>query len=160
MIRIRWIRRHRIAGTSQDRYHRALEILRAYEEDPTRLIRRAVLTDRVLADQDDLIKLTIQGERSALSKLEGDIGNWYLTPGLEALGKIIAGRPDTFGKVVLTSNFDPLIEISVRRSGGAATSIGIDTDASPDIVAPGPAMRLYHFHGLWSGQEPSTARTN
>ena len=140
-----------LAGTSQDRYHRALEILRAYEEDPTRLIRRAVLTDRVLADQDDLIKLTIQGERSALSKLEGDIGNWYLTPGLEALGKIIAGRPDTFGKVVLTSNFDPLIEISVRRSGGAATSIGIDTDASPDIVAPGPACSVIHFHGLWSG---------
>ena len=34
---------------------------------------------------------------------------WYLSPGVKALGEILARYPSTYGRVVLTTNFDPLI---------------------------------------------------
>jgi hypothetical protein len=140
-----------LSGPPTDRYHQALEVLKAYLEDPTQLIRRAVLMDRSVEDPSEIKKLITQGDLNSFYTIERDVENWHLAPGLAAFGKIIAGEPEIFGKVVLTSNFDPLIEISVRRAGGEATSIGIDSDASPDIVAPSSACRVLHFHGLWSG---------
>lgn len=139
-----------LSGPSSDRYYQALEVLNAYLEEPTRLIRRAVLMDRLVEDSAEMTSRIVQGEHSCITRFEYDVGNWHLGPGLEAIGRLIVGKPDVFGRVVLTSNFDPLIEISVRRAGGDATSIGIATDAHPDIVAPS-SCRIIHFHGFWSG---------
>jgi hypothetical protein len=140
-----------LSGSSADRYQQALEVLKANREDPTHLIRRAVLMDRLVADPTEVVDRIVQRDLNSFDSIEHDTENWHFGPGLQALGKIIAGRPEIFGKVVLTSNFDPLIEISVRCAGGLATSIGIDSDATPEIVSRSSACRVIHFHGFWSG---------
>lgn len=141
-----------LSGPSDiERYQQALEVLQAFREDPTRLIRRAVLMDRIVEDLEEEVEQVVRGDLSACDLFENDLENWHLATGLEALGKIIAGAPDVFGRVVLTSNFDPLIEISVRRAGGQAVPIRIDSDAPPDIVGSTAPCRVIHFHGFWSG---------
>jgi hypothetical protein len=51
--------------------------------------------------------------------MDSDIDAWTLSPGTESLGKIVTGYPDRFGKTALTTNFDPLIEVAIRRSSGS-----------------------------------------
>jgi hypothetical protein len=49
---------------------------------------------------------------------ESDPASWHLTPAAEALGQLLVSCPDLFGKMVITTNFDPLIGVSVARLGG------------------------------------------
>jgi hypothetical protein len=51
-------------------------------------------------------------------RLDLDGPGWALPPGIEYLGELLAHYPQRFGRSILTTNFDPLIEISIRRAGG------------------------------------------
>jgi hypothetical protein len=50
--------------------------------------------------------------------LDNDIRGWLIAPGIEAVGKLLAQYQDRFGRSILTTNFDPLIEVSIRRAEG------------------------------------------
>src|SRR6266571_3308393 len=63
-------------------------------------------------------------------QLEGNLESWRLPDGVAALGAILARLPAGFGHRVLTTNFDPLIEIAVRRAGGRAHSVSLVRDGS------------------------------
>ncbi|WP_327003765.1 SIR2 family protein [Dactylosporangium sp. NBC_01737] len=83
-------------------------------------------------------------------QLEEDRDAWSLTPGVEALGELLAGLPDRFERRVITTNFDPLIEIAVRRAGGTARSLTLRRDGTfAGPIGPADGIDVLHLHGYW-----------
>ncbi len=68
------------------------------------------------------------------------------------LGQLIATYPETVGKVVLTTNFDPLIEVSIARHGGAfyRTVLPMDGNLGQTV---GTGTHVVHLHGYWHGYD-------
>ena len=97
------------------RYQTAFEFLvaRRGQSLANLLVRRAVLNARV--DNDDPVDIYIDDKCEAL---ERDVDGWFLPPGVRALSDLLVALPDALGRVVLTSNFDPLIEVGIQRSSG------------------------------------------
>lgn len=84
------------------------------------------------------------------AQLEADLDSWQIPAGVQALGNLLANRPASFGHRVLTTNFDPLIEIAIRRAGGEARSLSLKRDGSIDsLVADEHAVNVVHLHGYW-----------
>ncbi|GII21751.1 SIR2 family protein [Planosporangium mesophilum] len=84
------------------------------------------------------------------AQLEAELGSWQLPAGVRALGALLASRPASFGHRVLTTNFDPLIEIAVRLAGGQARSLSLKRDGSFDsLVADQGTVNVVHLHGYW-----------
>jgi hypothetical protein len=84
------------------------------------------------------------------AQLEADLDGWLLPAGVRALGALLATRPASFGHRVLTTNFDPLIEIAIRRAGGRAHTVSLMRDdpfRSP--VADEGSVNVVHLHGYW-----------
>jgi len=84
------------------------------------------------------------------AQLEADLDSWEIPAGVEALGHLLASRPASFGHRVITTNFDPLIEIAIRRAGADARSLSLKRDGSIDsLVADEHAVNVVHLHGFW-----------
>ena len=82
--------------------------------------------------------------RALLDDLEG----WRpLRGSVAALGDILVQNPARFGRV-LTTNFDPLIEIAVRKAEGQAHLTVLDRDGSPG-QHHGTGTHVVHLHGYW-----------
>lgn len=106
------------------------------------VIREAVLKARLAPASVDL------DDAPALARLERSADGWHLGPAVKALGLLIASDHDRFGRVVLTTNFDPLIEVAIRAAGGQAQAIeqladGVLSAADPLVTS------VVHLHGLW-----------
>jgi len=84
-----------------------------------------------------------------LSKLDADINGWWLPPGIEALGYLPLQFQSVFDGPIFTSNFDPLIEIGVRKAGGQAATILLNTDGSFQHSILHNTIQVVHFHGYW-----------
>jgi len=90
--------------------------------------------------------------------IERDVSGWSLRPGIEALGLLIKNYPAVFQRPILTSNFDPLLEIAIRRAGGNAISINLPADGNfNSLVVNENIAQVVHFHGFWS--EENTLHT-
>ena len=91
--------------------------------------------------------------------VERDVNGWFLRPGVEALGRLIKNYPAVFQRPILTSNFDPLLEIAIRRAGGNAISINLPADGNFNnlVVNEANMSQVVHFHGFWS--EENTLHT-
>ena len=91
--------------------------------------------------------------------IERDVNGWFLRPGVEALGHLIKNYPAVFQRPILTSNFDPLLEIAIRRAGGNAISINLPADGNFNnlVVNEANMAQVVHFHGFWS--EENTLHT-
>ena len=142
-----------VRGSPAECYEQAMTLWRANRGNPSPLIREAVLEARVERDPDNLRSQAIAGDRSTCEKLELQKESWFLSPGVEFLGKLIAGAPEQFSPVVLTSNFDPLIEVSIRSAGGHAITLALDHDVSPDLAKSPGQTQVIHFHGFWYGSQ-------
>src|SRR5258708_6192568 len=81
-------------------------------------------------------------------ELEKDLTGWGISPGCAALGTLVARFPSSFGQAVLTSNFDPLVEISIQRAGGAVRRTVLHGDGSVG-ESSGQGCNVVHFHGDW-----------
>jgi hypothetical protein len=91
-----------------------------------------------------------QATESAFQTIDLDGSGWHLNPGTESLGKLVTGYPATFGNVVLTTNFDPLIEAAIQRAEGASYRTSLFSDANlSQTHAPG--CHVVHLHGFWHG---------
>lgn len=87
-----------------------------------------------------------------LSLYEADNAQWKVPRGIEALGRIWAGTRAEKRGPILTSNFDPLCEIALRRAGSQVSTRVVDADGSiyrDFVVAYEP--HVVHFHGYWRG---------
>jgi len=85
-------------------------------------------------------------------ELEKNVEAWILPTGVRTLGKILVDHPKTFGTTVLTSNFDPLIEISIRKHGGSYYRTVLHRDGDLDQTT-GDGCHVVHLHGYWVGRD-------
>lgn len=127
-------------------YKAAFEHLqgRGNTEDANRIIRRAVLRARTSPPPAGTSVASV----SELQRLQLDGAGWHLAPAVAALGRLLSTRPPGFAPLVLTTNFDPLIEVSIERAGGHAYWSMLDSDGRLDQVH-GAGCHVVHLHGYW-----------
>lgn len=88
----------------------------------------------------------------ACRQMEFDNAGWFLSPGMEALGKLTTNYAGRFGRSVLTTNFDPLIEVSITRADGVYYKTILHADGYlGQTEAPG--CHVIHLHGYWCGSD-------
>ena len=84
--------------------------------------------------------------------LEREVDAWILPTAVDLLGKLLVTYSDTFGGAVLTTNFDPLIEVSVLKHGGRCYRTMLHDDGQlGQTVAEG--THIVHLHGYWYGSD-------
>ncbi len=78
--------------------------------------------------------------------------NWVLNEGTQALARLIVQYPKRFGGTVLTTNFDPLIEVGIRQIGGDYYKTALHNDGNlGQTEARG--CHVVHLHGYWHGSD-------
>jgi len=113
------------------------------------LIREAVLRARLFESRPTANELS---SADRCEYLENDLHGWHYTPAVAALGQIAAGFSPRLGRTLLTTNFDPLIELSIRRAGGRVFSRMLAGDGSLDDMR-GEGSCVVHLHGYWLGTD-------
>lgn len=114
------------------------------------LVREAVLKACTL--DGDLRERALAGDHEACEQLEKDVDAWALSPGVEALGRLVASAPNIFGRELLTSNFDPLLSVSIRKAGGRAWETRLHGDGHLD-ASRSDGCRVIQVHGAWHGAD-------
>jgi len=142
-------------SASHKRYQAAFQFLLGRRGQPVanEIIRKAVLADRISGSlpvpedshgahpNDDIFR-----------QAENDAKSWFLSPGMESLGKLVSEYPNRFGRRILTTNFDPLIEVSIRQAGGKFYRTILQADGNlAQTEAPG--CHIVHLHGYWYGAD-------
>jgi hypothetical protein len=110
-----------LAADPLHRYQSAFKFLqgRRGPQAANEIVRRAVLASRydngaanrgpeLAAMTDDDCRL-----------IESDIPGWALGPGIKSIGQLVTQHATRFGKSLLTTNFDPLVEVAIRLAGGS-----------------------------------------
>lgn len=134
-----------LAAEPSHAYQTAFEHLlgRANLEEANRIIRRAVTMARA-----STVEETTLSDIEALQTLAHDISGWHLSPAVRAVGELLALKPSGFSPLVLTTNFDPLLEVSIERAGRHCFSSALDSDGRLDQVH-GSGCHVVHLHGYW-----------
>ena len=82
--------------------------------------------------------------------VENDRFSWQLPRGVQAAGHLLAQLAETFDHRVLTTNFDPLLEIAIRDANRPAVSLPLDAQGGAGVATGAAgAIRVYHLHGFW-----------
>ncbi|WP_322003756.1 SIR2 family protein [Paraburkholderia tropica] len=117
------------------------------------VIQRAVLQARnPPASGASEVESVSSSDPKALGALDDDIKGWHLRPSVVALGKLLANRPGYIGRTVLTTNFDPLIQIGVRAAGDTYFRTVLSVDGTIG-QSQGPGVEVVHLHGYWHGSD-------
>jgi len=118
------------------------------QEKLNEVIRNAVLNARI-----NKSSLVLSGELD-YETLEKDRDNWYINEATEALATLYQTNKQTFNNIILTSNFDPLIEISLCKKDITTQTLNINKDGRFDnIIDNGNIISVAHFHGYWRGSD-------
>lgn len=131
-------------------YQNAASLLKnqAGNDAVSRVIRKAVLAARTEAPifPDATVKDVDQ-----CRALEQD-ENWRVPAGHLLFAEYFAALDGSKRGPVITTNFDPLIEISMRRAGIDAAPIPIGNDVAPsrDLIDASGRLPVYHIHGYWT----------
>jgi hypothetical protein len=113
------------------------------------VIRKAVLTAR--ADKTSALFLAAHAPRPDVREfeaIEADLAGWLIPPGVEHLARIVVERPELFGRKVLTTNFDPLLEVAIARAGGQFCKVYLHNDGALGQISTN-ACQVIHLHGDW-----------
>src|SRR3954469_18701457 len=117
------------------------------------LVRRAVLAAYNGYDRAEIEGLVGDAQERKCIKAQDSQDLWYVPPGLDALAAIIkamdlrarsAGRPPP---LVLTTNFDGLIEVALSNLHVNVTTRIVGHDAPEDGTN---ALAVWHLHGYWA----------
>ena len=129
-----------------ERYQQAFQWL-GLRRNPNYRDRVIQLTTLAACRRDDIPEEKLLGMAGSL-ELQSD--RWSLTSAQESLGRILAGLPAGLRGPVLTTNFDPLTEIAVRKAGSNPT-IFVNADDTSFLanlrVQTNPFV--LHLHGYW-----------
>jgi len=114
------------------------------------IVRKAVLACRLPASNSTGVNPATCGD-DTWGVLELD-PHWALNPGVVGLSHLLTRYPQRFGRSLLTTNFDPLIEVAMRTVGGPyfRTTLHADGDLSQ---TEGPGCHICHLHGYWYGSD-------
>ena len=148
-----------LLSRSSNKYQAAFDFLagRAGQDAANNIIKRAVAQALLPTKKSDWdVAIGKLGEQE-LTVLDRDPGAWHLSPAIAALGGLIARYPERFGKIVVTSNFDPLAEIAIEASEEQAWRTSLSNDGSI-FQSTAPGCQVIHIHGYWHGSD--TLHTN
>ena len=141
-----------VKGASADRYRAAFNFLqgRRAQEDVNKIVRSAVWQALDGASwPTDLPEVSPQDADDAMcGELEKRVSAWVLPRAVDILGNLLVSYSDTFGGAVLTTNFDPLIEVSVRKHGGQYYRTVLHDDGNLRQTV-GEGTHIVHLHGYW-----------
>ncbi len=137
-----------IGGTWGERYQQASQFLLLNRDQDliNRVIRLAVLS--ACRSMPPKAASAAVGDESVLRDVEVR-GDWDLPKGVEALGELLSLLPDDRRGPVITTNFDPALEISVRSAGGRPNLQWIDTDGRLIQADEAGVIDVIHVHGYW-----------
>lgn len=90
--------------------------------------------------------------QDSYASIDFDVESWHLSPALQEIGKLVANYPSRFGQSVLTTNFDPLIEVAIRKAGGRAIRTALHADGN-FAQSLGGGCNVVHLHGYWWGTD-------
>ena len=116
-----------------------------------RAVRIAVLRARTPKVPREIAHRILRDEY-ALDELERDTQGWAVPQGLSSLARVLSLVPQSRRGPILTTNFDPLIEVSLTSAGLDPWIISADGDGSINFgEAPTSAnlIRVVHLHGSW-----------
>ncbi|MCD4781228.1 MAG: SIR2 family protein [Candidatus Omnitrophica bacterium] len=135
--------------SKDQRYKIAMRTLLQYrgQNELNKLIIKSVLKARITKET------TFTPDNLSLQALEKDVINWYLRPGVDYLGKLCVEFFDRIGSPILTSNFDPLIEVSIRKHQGKPLTTPLSTDGKIYVSHEDAIIQVVHFHGYWHGED-------
>ncbi|MEJ8860016.1 SIR2 family protein [Variovorax robiniae] len=134
-----------------DSYQTAFEQLieQLGEDAANRVVRKAVL--QATADAG----LSLSGKSlkdDDLRDLERNAARWHVPQGLRALSALVTHLPECFGRSILTTNFDPLIEIGLSKQAAPYFSSALHADGSL-LYLSGVGTHVVHLHGFWRGSD-------
>ncbi len=142
--------RDRINRSGGSKYQAAFDGLERHGDLGERVIRNAVLKAATVSGppQDNSLM-----EDTRWRALEEDEKIWNLRPGIASIGQVIYEHPNICSRTVLTTNFDPLLEVSLRRAKLAVETITVTRDLYREQFASSSsdAARVVHLHGFWRG---------
>jgi hypothetical protein len=134
-------------ATAQERYQKAMSFLINYHgqeivNEVVTLAVRQALKPGGPADADP-------GEE------ERDLDGWQIPPGTQRLADLLVRFPGRFPGPVLTTNFDPLLGIAVRRAAGQVARTVVDRDSGWGGIREQDGEQhpvdVVHLHGFWRG---------
>lgn len=146
-------------ASAGNRYQEAFDFLspRLGQDAANNVVKQAVAGALFLSGKEAWSDTICRMSEEQLRALDNNERAWHLTPATSALGALIARYPSRFGKILITSNFDPLVEVSIRRAGGAAWRTSLHVDGSINQSAA-EGCQVIHIHGYWHGSD--TLHTN
>lgn len=131
------------SGTNPQRYQNAMMFLRNSMKQSVvnAVVRKAVLQAR---------SAPMPVPAPSDSELEKDVDGWYIPAATRDLGAIVVREPEKFGPI-LTTNFDPLLKLAIRRAGGKElqTILHADGDLNSTVGDPHD-RRIIYLHGYWT----------
>lgn len=117
------------------------------------IVGKAVLGTRIPTSLSIPIDFANQSTaETACQTLDLDTSGWHLNPGIENLGRLATDYADIFGNVILTTNFDPLIEVAIQRAGGTHYRTTLYSDGNL-YQTRAPGCHVIHLHGFWHGAD-------
>ena len=141
-----------LTGELANQYRNAFEFLhgRRGQNDVNKIVRSAVW--QALDTNKWPSRLSMKSPHDADSAtckaLEGEVDAWILPQTVDIFGNLLVTCSDTFGGVVLTTNFDPLIEVSILKHNGRSYRTVLHNDGNlRQTVAEG--THIIHLHGYW-----------
>ena len=146
-----------LQGSLAHQYQRAFEFLRGRRgpDAANRIVRQAVaqaIDEKNWPADRFSVKSRIDMDPAVCEELEADVHAWALPRSIDLLGKILVEKPNTFGNSVLTTNFDPLIEVSIQKHGGRHYRTVLHEDGNlHQTVSEG--IHVVHLHGYWYGYD-------
>ncbi|MFF8317792.1 SIR2 family protein [Streptomyces bobili] len=86
-------------------------------------------------------------------------GSWSIPAGYKHFAQFFAGLNGKVRGPIITTNFDPLIEIALHEAGVSAEPLSVPIDSSPtlDQLREFIAQPVLHIHGYWTGAATSNA---
>lgn len=75
--------------------------------------------------------------------------DWYIPSAVNLLARQLVADSAIDRALVITTNFDPLIEIAVRRAGGNPITLKFTQDGQINDVVPTRDVVVAHLHGFW-----------
>jgi tetratricopeptide (TPR) repeat protein len=137
-------------NSADNRYQAAFSFLHGHkgQDAANQVIRKAVLNAHNGYRKDR--NFIASWPDPQLATLEAEPKQWNLSPAVSALGELLSLKGVPFSQLVITSNFDPLIEVAISAAGGSSwrTSLHSDGDFNQSHA---PGCQVLHIHGFWQG---------
>lgn len=141
--------REKLEGGSTDRYQTALAALQEArgQEAVGELIQKTTL--RALQPEGGVMpRYAIDDKKRFRVPMDEVYQAWWIPPAVDAIGGIVAENGLFFGMDILTTNFDPLLELAIQKSGMPFARVALDADGDLNAFG-GTACRVIHLHGYW-----------